>query len=1193
MARQIRFEGRVISVPDDATDQEVAAILAPPAAAPEPVGALNPMSESTLSTAAAQLQGRGGFWEGLKAGGRVVGEKAGELFDKTGIGPFLQGMSLEPPGGFDKDPSAGVVESREVAGALGELFTPDLLTVAGVGAGAGKVGQVVRSLGKDIALGTGKGLEHAGQILKRSKAGVSGDLTDPVPGSAASGLLRRGIEPPGASGGLRPADDPLTAAERAKQPRRLASGAVIRPYEEGGITIKKSDPPKTAPYQPPFRKPHAIISAWNDTDMDTMKPLPGVKGPAQGLPLPDGSLKTSKELVGEAGSKKVRATPYPAADPMPSVAASQPMGPLVAPPLPTAPMDEVAERLARAHGLAPRDPRLVGIVEALDVPVVKDKSAALRGSVGALLGNASAAGASEGEDDDTITRRLVYTLAGLGLGIAAFPVAKRVIAAWRGRPIPKVVLPDPTQGRISAGAVGKVMPAGGDLKSSAQIAQETYGSVPVPKASPVIEQALAAAPPPPPPATIIPILDLATGEKMAKFTEALFIDGKFKYVQGDVPLSDQLLEILAQGYASPQTINNALRAAGMNHAELKHLLGLSRGTLSESARHMAEWSAAARSIQKALMKDPDAKPIVSILARTRWVAHDFLYNMMAMWRGALTSHIATAVRNVWVSAGRSGMQSVDSVFDAVIRKSMGKTAVSPLEGLEMWGRVFKYQGTKEAAQAVLQFKPTQWRKLYGDILEAQEAARNSNVGQAIGIMNWHNAIQEKFTRNVAFTTALDRELGMRGMDLISIIKNQQTAAIPLDAVMKSVDEALAFTFAKNPEFGTGWWHANKLMHQWWAVPFTPFPRFMYNTAKFYMEYTPFGLIDILRRNGGTTRDWAKQVTGALALGSAYLFRSSNVAGEKWYQVKVGDKTVDLRPFNPLAGFVFMAEAIRRFNQGEQPMPAREILEGIAGLNLRAGTGFALMDQMVDSMSNYGWEDFWQWEKIKQSGGETFGEWLGGFATPIQQLTDLSDQFIDEPYKMERKGNPMADPFLARMPVRLLPPAVNPMTDTTPQRHATALRFLGISVEGPRTAAEKEFQRHGMGPGHVMPRTGLVEWDRIAAAHMAMMTDAMIEPFVTTPNYQGLSSAQQRLALRQITAATREIAMEFAIRKNPKLAGEAKMMTMPSLERKVLTELFGEEIVRDPGSIEVVRFLRSNLPDHAAFLKEVAKSIKQK
>ena len=318
-----------------------------------------------------------------------------------------------------------------------------------------------------------------------------------------------------------------------------------------------------------------------------------------------------------------------------------------------------------------------------------------------------------------------------------------------------------------------------------------------------------------------------------------------------------------------------------------------------------------------------------------------------------------------------------------------------------------------------------------------------------------------------------------------------------------------------------------------------------------------------------------------------------MAGEKWYQVKVGDKTVDLRPFNPLAGFVFMAEAIRRFNTGEQPMAARELLEGLVGLNLRAGTGFALMDQMIDSMSSYGWEDFWQWEKIKQGAQGFAGEWLGGFATPIQQLTDLADQFVDEPYKPERKGNLLTDPFKARLPVRMLPPSVNPLHDTTPMRHATALRFLGVTVEGPRSAAEKEYQKKGMGPGLILPKSGINEWDRIAAAYMAMMVDAMVDPFVQTSNYTGLSNAQQSLALRQVTAATREIAHEFAIRANPSLAAKAKMMNMPSLERKVITELFGPDIVKDPGAIEVVRYLRSNLPDHAAFLKEIAKSAKQK
>jgi hypothetical protein len=368
---------------------------------------------------------------------------------------------------------------------------------------------------------------------------------------------------------------------------------------------------------------------------------------------------------------------------------------------------------------------------------------------------------------------------------------------------------------------------------------------------------------------------------------------------------------------------------------------------------------------------------------------------------------------------------------------------------------------------------------------------------------------------------------------------------------------------------------------------------MYNAWKFHMEYSPLGLLPVLR--SGTTRDWAKQITGMASLTAAYGIRSSNVAGEKWYQVKVGDRTIDIRPFNPMAAHFFMAEFARRVVQGERPMLGRELVEGLLGLNLRAGTGLAIMDQFVDAISTYGWQDEWQWKKAMRGFGEVAGEWIGGFATPFQQLQDFADAFIDEPYKPERKGNILSDPFKARLPGAqlMLPPAVNPLHDETPMRQATIARLLGVSVEAPRTAAEKAYQKHGMGPGLILPRTGINEWDRHMAAYMAMMVDAIVNPFVQTPNYATLSPAQQALALRQVTAATREIATYFAINSKPVLAGQAKMQTMPQLERRVLLELFGPEVINNPAHIEVVRYLRSNLPDYAAFLKDLTKSVHQK
>ena len=259
----------------------------------------------------------------MRRAGGYLGERANE-----GIASLFSGLEKgtgmgEIGGTQPVDPTEVALGVRGVGRTTGELLTPDPLMVAGVGAGAGKVGQVIRSIGKDVVMGTGKGLENAGKILSRAKAGVSGDLTNTPPTAAKAGLTRRGIESPGATSGMRAPDDPLTAIDREKMGRQLSTGAVIRPYEEGGPTIIKSTPKSTPePKAAHTGRPGEIIDPFR-RDYEDLKVTTG-KGPTMGsTPLPTGELRTAKQLSGEAGSRRVRATPHAAPDPQPSIAARQ------------------------------------------------------------------------------------------------------------------------------------------------------------------------------------------------------------------------------------------------------------------------------------------------------------------------------------------------------------------------------------------------------------------------------------------------------------------------------------------------------------------------------------------------------------------------------------------------------------------------------------------------------------------------------------------------------------------------------------------------------------------------------------------------------------------------------------------------------------------------------------------------------
>jgi hypothetical protein len=44
-------------------------------------------------------------------------------------------------------------------------------------------------------------------------------------------------------------------------------------------------------------------------------------------------------------------------------------------------------------------------------------------------------------------------------------------------------------------------------------------------------------------------------------------------------------------------------------------------------------------------------------------------------------------------------------------------------------------------------------------------------------------------------------------------------------------------------------------------------------------------------------------------------RKQDYAGEKWYEFKIGDRTIDTRPYNPLAAYLFVGDVINRLMDG--------------------------------------------------------------------------------------------------------------------------------------------------------------------------------------------------------------------------------------------------------------------------------------
>jgi hypothetical protein len=71
---------------------------------------------------------------------------------------------------------------------------------------------------------------------------------------------------------------------------------------------------------------------------------------------------------------------------------------------------------------------------------------------------------------------------------------------------------------------------------------------------------------------------------------------------------------------------------------------------------------------------------------------------------------------------------------------------------------------------------------------------------------------------------------------------------------------------------------------------------------------------------GETSGMVKSLVGWGLFATAIQIRDSKIAGEKWNEIKVGNKTIDVYPYNPLAAYLYVADLIDRYQSGTLGTP---------------------------------------------------------------------------------------------------------------------------------------------------------------------------------------------------------------------------------------------------------------------------------
>ena len=149
------------------------------------------------------------------------------------------------------------------------------------------------------------------------------------------------------------------------------------------------------------------------------------------------------------------------------------------------------------------------------------------------------------------------------------------------------------------------------------------------------------------------------------------------------------------------------------------------------------------------------------------------------------------------------------------------------------------------------------------------------------------------------------------------------------------------------------------------------------------------------------------------LGAGVAVRHSELAGEKWYQVKVGGRVIDTRPFNPLAAYMFFADAVAKVGENglaaylEDRQSLNGAAEALAGIRRFRNSGLLIVSGLGEARNG---------KDLLDRVGRAAGDFLGGFMVPLAQLRDFMAQNVPEEAVFRSTREPIKLPLLGETTV---------------------------------------------------------------------------------------------------------------------------------------------------------------------------------
>jgi len=421
------------------------------------------------------------------------------------------------------------------------------------------------------------------------------------------------------------------------------------------------------------------------------------------------------------------------------------------------------------------------------------------------------------------------------------------------------------------------------------------------------------------------------------------------------------------------------------------------------------------------------------------------------------------------------------------------------------------------------------------------------TGKISKTLNYFNTTQEYFFRNIAFEAKLRNFARQGGIDFNSL----KAVDIPEKMLAESAEHALRMTYAAMPKsnFGKEWVRA--MTNPVITALVNPFPRFLWgNALPFLYRFSPIGFLEAARPSviadivGGNPAKFTKAISqatiGTTMLNMGFYVRNSKYAGERWYEIKVGDKRIDTRAFAPFSTYLFLAEAI----QNPEKIKAADFGSALLSLNRIGGTGLVLADimQSKDAATTISY--------LKRVGGA----WLSGFTVPVKTFKDLYTA-VDpkEAIIRDTKGNELFGPIQQNIPIlsQKSPRAVTPLQTGDIRTETPLLRqFTGLSYRT-KNALQKEVDTIQLPYNKIYPRTGDAKSDRMVSAVMANILEKAYPLLESKTNYLKMDEPTRRILLGQLFSDTKAQARLIIMKQYPEIGAKIKIDSIPGDIKSIL------------------------------------------